>query len=431
MSADNYINIGPLPPFVAGSPYTFYTFLVSKVDPSRFVTNMVLAPGDVKWSKDGVAPQNITNLPMETGTTGIFTINLTAAETSGITKYGILKLSDPDSIWIDEAFLIDAEGTTAYPLAQSIPSIYPYRTIGTSASGVMADVFCDGIDDNVEIQAEIDRLIALPGVAIKRPDGTTYSGNIAGHELHLLRGVYNFTNTVNLKSIVHLTLAPGAIINLMADVDAINLKRGSSIKGGVITAGAHPNYTHDFIRIDGSEHIFCGVGGDGIPMSISDIYLGGSHFGLTGNGIHFLCDEVDEMGYIFGVNVSNVSTQFFEYAIKMEIKNLDQMDNWMACNNFSGISIRTPKYGIGLITPHRYKIGSNTFVGVAIECSPKTVRAIYIEGGHNHFNPVCVVDSPGMAVECGSEPPRNRGAGRLERWIDQSGLNFMQDYSSE
>src|SRR4030043_1938559 len=271
MAADNYINIGPLQPFVAGSPYTFYAFLVSKADPSRFVTNTVLAPGDVKWSKDGVAPQNITNLPVETGTSGIFTINLTATETAGITKYGILKFSDPDAAWIDEAFLIDAEGTTAYPLAPSIPSIYPFGTIGTSASGVMADVFCDGIDDNIEIQAEIDRLIALPGVAIKRPDGTTYSGNIAGHELHLLRGVYNFTNTVNLKGIVNLKLAPGAIINMMADVDAVNLKRGSSIKGGMITACAHPTYSHSLIKIDGSEHLFPGVGGDGVPMSISDI----------------------------------------------------------------------------------------------------------------------------------------------------------------
>src|SRR4030043_1668034 len=249
MAADNYINIGPLQPFVAGSPYTFYAFLVSKADPSRFVTNTVLAPGDVKLSKDGAAPQNITNLPVETGTTGIFTINLNAAETSGITKYGILKFRDPDSVWMDEAFLLDAEGTTAYPLAPSIPSIYPYRTIGTSASGVMADVFCDGIDDNIEIQAEIDRLIALPGVAIKRPDGTTYTGGAAGHELILLRGVYNILNTLILKNNIHLTLSQGATINMMADVDAINLKGGSAIKGGIITACAHPTYSHSFIKI--------------------------------------------------------------------------------------------------------------------------------------------------------------------------------------
>ena len=107
MSSTIYVDMQP---FVPGVAYTFYTYLISQLDPNIFKTTVTLAAGDVKWSKDGAGANNITTLPTETGTSGLLTVTLSAAETTGVTKFGILTFHDAaDSEWQDCAYFLSAQ----------------------------------------------------------------------------------------------------------------------------------------------------------------------------------------------------------------------------------------------------------------------------------------------------------------------------------
>lgn len=98
-----------LQPLIPGQAYTFYTCLVSQADTDIFKTTVTLAVGDVKLSKDGAAFVNLTILPTEQGTSGLLIISLSATETTGITKFAIIKFSDmAGDEWQDQLITIEA-----------------------------------------------------------------------------------------------------------------------------------------------------------------------------------------------------------------------------------------------------------------------------------------------------------------------------------
>ena len=97
-------------PLLAGSAYTLVAFVGSVANTGKFQTSVTLAAGDAKLSKDGAAFANLTNIPVETGTSGMLVITLTTAETTGITKYGIVKLSDAaGGEWQDAVYIAFAQ----------------------------------------------------------------------------------------------------------------------------------------------------------------------------------------------------------------------------------------------------------------------------------------------------------------------------------
>jgi hypothetical protein len=308
-------------------------------------------------------------------------------------------------------------------------SVYPWKIVGTAESEVPPDYLCDGVNDQEEIQAAINS-VSGNSVVLRRPDNSIYTGQPIGSEIMLLRGVYNISNTIVIKPGIRLRLAPSAVINLMADVDAVNMQRGSSISGGMITSCAFPGYTHSAIKLDGSEHIFSGHTGYDFPMSISDMLLfGNTDYG--GNAIHFLSDELDAMGHIFGANVSNVGIRCYEYGVRLEVKHTDTMDNWITSNHFRGISIVAPRYGVALLTPLSIKVCDNTFVGVTVQSGVNTLKAFYCEGVRNYFGPVATFDTPTASLAADFSPASrfNHIEGGLEALTRDQGINKILDYS--
>lgn len=61
-------------------PVTFDA--VDSASPTALRTGIIFVAGDVRISKDGGAFANVTNLPAEIGSTGVYGFNLTAAETN-------------------------------------------------------------------------------------------------------------------------------------------------------------------------------------------------------------------------------------------------------------------------------------------------------------------------------------------------------------
>ena len=96
-------------PLIAGSAYVFYGFVGSQADTDLFQTTVTLATGDAKLSKDGASFENLGTLPVETDSSGLLTITLSTAETTGITKFAIVKMTDAaGDEWQDVAFIIPA-----------------------------------------------------------------------------------------------------------------------------------------------------------------------------------------------------------------------------------------------------------------------------------------------------------------------------------
>lgn len=94
-------------PLVPGTAYTFYAFVGSQADTDIFQTSVTLAAGDVKLSKDDGGFSNLATLPTEVGTSGCLKVTLSAAETTGVTNWAIVKFSDAaGNEWQDVAYMI-------------------------------------------------------------------------------------------------------------------------------------------------------------------------------------------------------------------------------------------------------------------------------------------------------------------------------------
>lgn len=68
-----------------GQPFVCTVGLVDAADGVSLKSGATLAAGDVLVSRDGSAPSNIETLPTEIGTTGVYLVQLSAAEmTAGV-----------------------------------------------------------------------------------------------------------------------------------------------------------------------------------------------------------------------------------------------------------------------------------------------------------------------------------------------------------
>lgn len=302
-------------------------------------------------------------------------------------------------------------------------SDFPFTTVGTADSEVVPDYLCDGTDDQIVIQAAIDSIAAIPQVIIRHPDGSPYSGLGSRGTIVLLRGAYAISDTITLKGNVHLKLTDNAVLYPMVDVDLIIIKKGAGISGGSITAAAmNTGYTHNFLRVNGSEQIF----GENF---IRDMILTGGP-GCTGTAIYYDCTqfytEFADMGSIYGARVSGIDMANFEYGIKLENNN----GSWAAGNFFNNINIAGVQYGIYLKRgPDGVALGpyNNMFAGINIEMGvgvPSSSIGVYCAGTQNVFDPIILWDTaPNDSVVFADTSSSNTIVGRLEENITDLGTN--------
>ena len=100
-------------PLVAGQAFTFYASVFDQDSPNPIQTSVTLAAGDVVVIRDGTSQGNIDTLPTEIGTTGILTVTLSIAETTGCTKQMTVKFHDAaGDEWLDVVY--------AFPVMQAV-----------------------------------------------------------------------------------------------------------------------------------------------------------------------------------------------------------------------------------------------------------------------------------------------------------------------
>ncbi|MCP4536242.1 MAG: hypothetical protein GY832_03775 [Chloroflexi bacterium] len=143
-------------PLIAGTAYTFAAFVGSQADTNIFQTSVTLAAGDVKLSKDGAAFANLTNLPVETGTSGMLVVSLTTAETTSITNYAVVKFTD-------------AAGPEWQDVVYIIPAMSAVTTLDVT----------DILSDSIAFQgADIDASISSIAAAIAATGATPAAGDL-------------------------------------------------------------------------------------------------------------------------------------------------------------------------------------------------------------------------------------------------------------
>ncbi len=81
------------------------TFPLITAGGSAFINTGAIGAGDVKVSIDGAAFNNTTNLPAQIGTTGIYTLTLTAAEMTGT----VIAVTIKDAAVNDLLLLVETE----------------------------------------------------------------------------------------------------------------------------------------------------------------------------------------------------------------------------------------------------------------------------------------------------------------------------------
>jgi len=213
-------------PMVAGTAYQFWISLVSQADTDLFQTSVTLAAGDVQWSKDGAAFANVTNLPTEIGTTGALLVSLTAAETTGITKFGILRCRDAaGDEWQDLLVLLpvyqavtisplDAAGVrSAVGLASAnldtqlslLATAAALATVDANVDAVLLDTGTDGVVV-ASIGTGAITADAIAANAITSSELATSAAQEIADEL-LKRGVDNVEDSADATSLAALVLA--------------------------------------------------------------------------------------------------------------------------------------------------------------------------------------------------------------------------------
>lgn len=173
-------------PLEPGAVYDFPAFVGSQADTDVFQTTVTLAAGDVKLSKDGAAFANLTSLPTETGTSGCLVVSLTAAETTGITKYAVVLFHDAlGDEWQDVAYVIPAmEAISAVSAASAsynatdLPDIVRYVTYSETITGLTIDAGWTSMElsvkespDDTDANALLNIVESNPGVGT---DGLIY-----------------------------------------------------------------------------------------------------------------------------------------------------------------------------------------------------------------------------------------------------------------
>lgn len=91
-----------------GQQFILKTSLYDPDTPQDFATGLSFVAGDVKISQDGSAFVNTTNLPSEIGSTGVYTLTLTAAEMQAEDIVIAFVDQTATKAWMDLAVLIEA-----------------------------------------------------------------------------------------------------------------------------------------------------------------------------------------------------------------------------------------------------------------------------------------------------------------------------------
>lgn len=185
-------------------------------------------------------------------------------------------------------------------------------------------------------------------------------------------GKYSIKSTIIVPSYKKLEFSKKAEISLDKNVNGVQLKNGSRLKGLKGSVGVD-DFTKSFIYLDCVDNV-----GD---VLISDINLYNKN--KTGSAIKFNGDTGVESNYISFVTTDKVSINGFEKQI--ELKCLNE-NSWVNSNSFSNFISNDCPYPIWLEglanTEHKYSsVDSNIFTNTHIQTTTNTIICFNLIGG--------------------------------------------------
>ena len=245
-------------PAVRGDEFPFPISLVSQADTDIFQTSVTLAVGDVTVSLDGGGVNNITNLPVEIGTTGILTVTMTGAQMTA--DYIVVRFHDvAGAEWQDALVII-------YTGAQTFDTIGgQVDDIGVAGAGLTAlgDARLDNLDAAISSRGTADPGDAMDLIADPVNIGVAGAGLTALGDARLA----NLDATVSSRAIPGDEMALTAAA-LLAAADAIwdELLAGHAIVGST-----------------GAALTASGAAGDPWASLLPGAYVDGSAGNIIGN----------------------------------------------------------------------------------------------------------------------------------------------------
>jgi len=181
-----------------GVAYTFEVALTSQADSDLFQTNVTLAAGDVKVSKDGGAMADIANLPTEIGTTGILTVSLTATEMTA-DRVTVLFHDAAGDEWMD--LLVTIQTVTDNQI-DDLATATDLATVDSNVDAILLDTGTDGVKV-ADGAITADKIAAD---AITSSEIATSAAQEIADEV-LKRGVSNVEATADAHSLAAIILA--------------------------------------------------------------------------------------------------------------------------------------------------------------------------------------------------------------------------------
>lgn len=286
-----------------------------------------------------------------------------------------------------------------------IPSRATTFTVAASNSQPLfsrqADLVCDGIDDD----AQINYLISE-------------AANTGG-EIVLSEGSYNLTSTITMAQNVNLRLLGNATLIPQGDFNVVTMTKNSSIGGGKIDTSGVTGFSKAAIYLDGSQlfHVtdnLCRV--EGLSLKGGDM----------GYAIHLFADGSNE--WIAGVKISGLLINDFGDGIRIETQQPTSGFNFINGNHFHDIWINDCDYGIRILAENKVSVQGNIFIATSIEADSNSVNALYCEGRGNIFSALWIWDwtqvesSSPYAIEMASVSSMNRISGTFSS-------RHVKDYS--
>jgi hypothetical protein len=112
--------------------------LVDSASPPDYKSSATLAAGDVKVIKDGGAPVNITSLPTEISTTGVYRFSLTASEMNA-TTIAVVCVDASGSEWNPLTVILNTALADELHLAKAALANTREHTIATGVDVIKDD----------------------------------------------------------------------------------------------------------------------------------------------------------------------------------------------------------------------------------------------------------------------------------------------------
>lgn len=205
------------------------------------------------------------------------------------------------------------------------------------------------------------------------------AANNGGGDVYIPAGRYFIKNTIIVKPTVRLQLSYGTRLIPSSNVNVVELKKNSSINGGMIYTYGYDNFSKSAIFLSGEEEFTGSIN----AASISDMQL----IGQTGAGNGLFFHAVKGSDHVSFVQVNNLNINGFNKAIHLKTEEVKKPNKiWVNANTFSQIAMNNPTYGI-YIDGHfdlPNEISGNHFSGIQIQTSPDTKQGIYIKGTKNY-----------------------------------------------